>query len=181
MHLPGEKGKMKYPMSLGNMFLAEVTEIGDEVTDGRPGEQIYGHGKLSETHTLKAGSYQIRPEGMSWEAIMYEDPAGVALCGVRDGHIRLGDRVAIFGLGAIGLMTVQLARVAGASWVAAIDPIERRRAGAEIHGVDLTIDPTQVDAGYEIKKATNKLGVDVAMETSGSSHANNQTGCLFIL
>jgi threonine dehydrogenase-like Zn-dependent dehydrogenase len=90
---------------------------------------------------------------------------------LRDGNIRLGDRVAVFGLGAIGLMAVQVARAGGARWVAAIDPIEKRCGAAERHGADLVLDPREADVGMEIKQATGKLGVDVSMETSGSSHA----------
>ncbi len=45
------------------------------------------------------------------------DPAHVAFVAMRDGNVRLGDDVAVFGLGAIGLLTVQAAHAAGAaSW-----------------------------------------------------------------
>jgi threonine dehydrogenase-like Zn-dependent dehydrogenase len=122
--------------------------------------------------------------------------------------------VAVFGLGAIGLMAVQLARIAGASFVAAVDPIAGRRAVASLPitpsvrennaasgresddageegrslsrllapsstpsllgGADLVLDPTQVDAGLEIRRATGGVGVDVSIETSGSAHALHQ-------
>ena len=68
-------------------------------------------------------------------------------------------------------MAAQCAKVAGASWVAAIDPIEKRCLAAEAHGADVVFDPREVDVGLEIKKVTGKLGVDVAMETSGSAQA----------
>ena len=93
----------------------------------------------------------------------------MALGGVRDGKVRLGDRVAVFGLGAIGLMAVQLSRLAGASWVAASDPIAARREAARETGADLVIDPTTEDAGLAIRRATGNAGVDVAIETSGAA------------
>ena len=173
LHLRGQERRDYYPMRLGNMYVAEITEVGSEVSGFEPGDRIFGHGRVCDFQTLSQGRFGKAPDYMSWQAIMYSDPAGVALAGVRDAHIRLGDRVAVFGLGAIGLMTVQLARLAGTRWVAAVDPIERRRAAAERHGADLVLDPTQADAGLEIKLATGKLGVDVSMETSGAAAALN--------
>jgi threonine dehydrogenase-like Zn-dependent dehydrogenase len=93
---------------------------------------------------------------------------------LRDAHVRLGDRVAVFGLGAIGLMVVQLCKLAGAELVAAIDPLPMRRAVAVELGADLALDPTQGDAGAELRRLTDKLGVDVALEASGSSAALHQ-------
>ena len=171
LHLRGQKQKAAFPKRLGNMFVAEVMEVGADVSTVRVGDRIFGHASVRETHTLSAARIERVPDGVSWQSLMATDPAGVALCGVRDAHIRIGDRVAVFGLGAIGLMTVQLARVAGARWVAAIDPIEKRCLIAEAYGADIALDPREADVGMAIKRATEKLGVDVAMETSGSSAA----------
>ncbi len=171
LHLRGQKQKAAFPKRLGNMFVAEVMEVGAEVSTVRVGDRIFGHASVRETHTLSVARIECAPDGVSWQSLMATDPTGVALCGVRDAHIRIGDRVAVFGLGAIGLMTVQLARVAGARWVAAIDPIEKRCLIAEAYGADIALDPREADVGMAIKRATEKLGVDVAMETSGSSAA----------
>ena len=104
---------------------------------------------------------------------MYSDPTNVAVGGVREAPVRLGDRVAVFGLGAIGQMTAQVARIAGATWVVAIDPIPGRREAAERHGADLVLDPIEVDVGLLVKQRTGGLGVDVSLETSGSYAALN--------
>jgi threonine dehydrogenase-like Zn-dependent dehydrogenase len=132
---------------------------------------VFGHLPLRETHAVPVERVQIAPEGVSPQALMYWDPAVFAVGGVRDAPVRLGDRVAVFGLGAIGQIAVQAARLAGARWVAAVDPIERRRNAASRHGADCVLDPMQVDVGVEIKRQTGKTGVDVALETSGSSSA----------
>jgi threonine dehydrogenase-like Zn-dependent dehydrogenase len=108
---------------------------------------------------------------MSWQNAVCLDPATVALGGVRDGQVRLGDRVAVFGLGAIGLLAVQLCRLAGASLVVAVDPLVGRREVALAVGADLALDPATADAGLEIRRATAGQGVDVALETSGNSRA----------
>jgi threonine dehydrogenase-like Zn-dependent dehydrogenase len=109
--------------------------------------------------------------------------------------------VAIFGLGAIGLFSVQLAKLAGADWVVAVDPLANRRALATAFGADVVLDPrdddgdvglairrltgpepdqtpraqTRVTGGYWERPAqTGNLGVDVTVETSGSVPALHQ-------
>jgi threonine dehydrogenase-like Zn-dependent dehydrogenase len=55
--------------------------------------------------------------------------------------------------------------------VFAVDPIAIRREWALAHGADAAFDPREVDAALEIKLATGKKGVDVALETSGVDRA----------
>ena len=173
LHVRGEEERGRFPMRLGNICLGVVTETGQQVSDLNVGDTVFAHLPVRATHIVSADRLQIAPEGVSPQALMYSDPAGVAFGGIRDATVRLGDRVAVFGLGAIGQMAVQIARVAGASWVAAVDPIEIRRNAAARHGADLVIDPTQEDTGLLIKQNTGSLGVDVSLETSGSYAALN--------
>ena len=107
------------------------------------------------------------PEGVPWQAAVCLDPADFALGAIRDGHIRLGDAVAVFGMGAIGLFVVQLAKLAGAYPVIAVDPIPLRRDVALECGADTVMDPTACDAGLEIKLATDRRGADVCVDYSG--------------
>ena len=93
---------------------------------------------------------------MPWKNALCLDPAQFALGGIRDGHVRLGDRVAVFGLGAIGAIAAQMAKAAGAAYVAVIDPIEKRRHAALEAGADAAFDPLREDVGLELKKATGR-------------------------
>ena len=106
------------------MCVGVVTGAGREVEGLREGDEVFGHVPVRATHTLEARRLLPVPGGVSPQALMYSDPTNVAVGGVREAPVRLGDRVAVFGLGAIGQMTLQVARLAGASWVAAIDPIQ---------------------------------------------------------
>jgi threonine dehydrogenase-like Zn-dependent dehydrogenase len=99
------------------------------------------------------------------------DPADFALAAVRDGNIRVGDAVAVFGLGAIGLMAVQVAKLSGAYPVIGVDPLANRREAGVVCGADSVLDPANCDAGLELKKATDRRGVDVAIEYSGAASA----------
>jgi threonine dehydrogenase-like Zn-dependent dehydrogenase len=148
------------------MCVGKIIEIGDDVEGFEIGERVVSHGHLKETHTWRAGGVLKMHDQMTWKEAVCYDPAHFAMSAIRDGKVRVGERVAVFGLGAIGLMTVQMARIAGADFVAAVDPIERRRKVAEKTGAELVIDPTACNVGEVLKEATGGLGVDVAVETS---------------
>jgi threonine dehydrogenase-like Zn-dependent dehydrogenase len=66
---------------------------------------------------------------------------------------------------------VQLARLSGAGWVAAVDPIAGRRELARTFGADCVLDPEFSDVGREIKLAVGRGGADVAIEFSGRYEA----------
>ncbi|HIC17733.1 TPA: zinc-binding alcohol dehydrogenase [Candidatus Poribacteria bacterium] len=169
----GEGGDPKFPIRLGNMAVGNVIEVGQEVASSQIGDKVFGHLPIRETHTVNQGRIKKVPEGMSSEAIVYSDPAGVALCAIQGSQICLGSSVIIFGLGAIGQMALQLARLQGARWIAVSDPIPVRRKVAKNHGADLVIDPTMDDVGFIVKDQTENAGVDVSIETSGSYAAMN--------
>jgi threonine dehydrogenase-like Zn-dependent dehydrogenase len=97
----------------------------------------------------------------------------IALQAVHDAALKLGDRVAVFGLGTFGLLAVQLARLNGADWIAAADPIPGRRALATPLGADRVLDPTATDVGLELRQLDG-TGVDVAIEFSGTYPALQQ-------
>jgi threonine dehydrogenase-like Zn-dependent dehydrogenase len=183
------------------MAVGIVTEIGPEVTRFAPGDRVFGHFPIRETQTVDQARADPLPAGISAEAALCLDPVVMALA-MRDAGIRLGDRVAVFGLGAIGLVAVQLARLAGAAEVIAVDPLANRRDLAMAFGADVAIDPTagDGDAGLAIRRLTrdgavpaepdaprritggyveratqeSQLGVDVAIEASGSVRALQQ-------
>lgn len=156
------------------MFVGEVIAVGSQVEHIQIKDRVAGYGPLRETHTLLADDVLPMPENMTWQAALCFDPAQYALQGIRDSQLRLGDTAAVFGLGAIGLLTVAMAKLAGASVVFGVDPIAKRRETAGELGADLVLDPNSVDVGMEIRKATFKRGVDCVIETSGTGHALHQ-------
>lgn len=155
---------------IGNMIVGTVEACGAAVTRWKPGDRVFGYGQIREVHQAPESSLYALG-GLSEVDAVAIDPAHVALVAVRDGHIRIGDTVAVYGLGAIGLMAVQIARAGGARRVFGVDPIAIRRDYAKAHGADDAFDPTQVDAALQIKLATGRKGVDVSIETSGNSRA----------
>lgn len=156
---------------LGNMLYGTVTEVGPETRDYEVGDKVVAYKSFTPVGVGHVDwAYKFNPE-VPWKSAVCIDPALFALGAIRDAHVRVGDAVAIFGLGAIGLMAVQLAKLAGAYPIIAIDPLESRRQVAAQTGADLTIDPVKQDAGLEIKEATAKRGADAVIEFSGAAPA----------
>lgn len=173
LHVRGKSAvEQQFPMPLGERVVGKVTEVGETVDRFKVGDRVIGAGTIKDIHTADPSGFFVVPDDIPAENLVYDEATTYALGAVRDGHVRVGDRVAVFGLGAIGLMAVQIARLAGAQWVVASDPIERRRKAAGKY-VNHVFDPTQTDVGMEIKKMTDKLGVDVSLETSASYRALN--------
>ena len=162
-----ELALVRYPVRLGNMCTGEVVEIGSTVTRLQPGDVVFNYGSFREEHVWPETVRKL-PAGVPWQAAVCLDPVDFALGAVRDGHVRIGDAVAVFGMGAIGLMAMQVAKLAGAYPVIAVEPLSLRRQAALACGADLVLDPTTCDAGLEIKKATTKRGADVCIEYSGN-------------
>jgi len=156
---------------VGNMTVGPVIEVGSGVTALAPGDRVLIHGGFRATHVRPAAACWKIPPELSWKSAVCLDPADFAFGAIRDGHVRVGDAVAIFGMGAIGLMGVQIARAAGASPVIAVEPLGHRRELAARVGADLVLDPAACDAGLEIRRATGRRGADVAIEYSGSPQA----------
>ncbi len=163
----GERDMVRYPSPLGNMCVGEATEVGALVSDIGVGDIVFAHGPPRQAHVWESARVRPLPAGVPWQAAVCLDPANFALGAVRDGHVRVGDGVAVFGLGAIGLLALQLARHAGAHPVIGIDPIRLRRDAATECGAHLVLDPTECDAGREIRLATDRRGADICIEYSG--------------
>ena len=168
------EGRSPYPFAVGNMIVGIVEEVAADVSAVALGDRVCAYSGFRETCVVGQGACWKLPQGMSGKSAVCLDPADFALGAVRDGHVRIGDAVAIFGLGAIGLMAVQVARLAGADPVIGIDPLANRRHVAQELGADLVLDPTTTDVGLALKEATAKRGVDVAIDYSGAAAAVQQ-------
>lgn len=159
---------------LGNIWVGRIIELGDQVSEFSLGQRVAGYGHLKTTHVMDVENVLTMPEDMSWQAAVCYDPMQFALSGLRDANLRLGDRVLISGLGAIGQMAAQAARAAGASLVAVSDPVKIRRDVALHNGADLAFDPLTQDYGLLLREHTQGQGVDVVIETSANYLAVEQ-------
>jgi len=94
------------------------------------------------------------------------DIASTGFSAAESGKIRLGDTVAIFAQGPIGLCATIGARLMGASEIYAVDTNDVRLQIAKLLGATATLN-TQGDPVNHIRKMRNGRGVDVAIEALG--------------
>ena len=116
------------------------------------------------------------PESLSFEEGTLIEPLSVALHAVNQAPLAAGSRVAIFGVGPIGLLVLQVARITGAGQVFAVDLQDHRLEMARRLGADVAINGRREDAVAAIREATDGLGVDAAFECVG--HAEPLRNCL---
>ena len=108
------------------------------------------------------------PDALSYEQGAMIEPAAVAAYGVARGGVVPGDRVLVSGAGPIGALTVLAAYAAGAGEVFLSEPNPQRAAWAQGLDTAAVLDPTSVDVAEWLRDRTGGLGVDVAVECSGT-------------
>ena len=110
------------------------------------------------------------PTGADPRIGIFSHIGAVALNGVHDAAIRVGDLVVVFGLGVPGQIVAQAARAAGAT-VIGVDPVRERRETALALGADRALDPAAGSIAEVIKAETAGRGADVCIEVSGAPAA----------
>ena len=111
------------------------------------------------------------PDSVPLEEGCLTEPLAISMRAVEKAAIPLGGKVAISGGGSLGLMIVQLAKMAGASQVTIIEPVEEKLALARSLGADYTINPKNADVIAEAMKITGGAGYDSVIESSGAPAA----------
>jgi L-iditol 2-dehydrogenase len=129
-----------------------------------------GHGScnggLREYLTWPTAALHPLPDAMDGVAGAMLEPLGVAIHALDLGHVHLGADVAVVGCGPIGLLTIRVARSAGARVVLAVDPLPHRRAAAERAGAESVVAPEDVPAGIAADVAFEVAGNDAAVEVA---------------
>lgn len=135
-----------------------VEEVGDGVTDVRPGDEVFGWstGTLAEYVCDSAERFAPRPANLTLEQAATVPEAGMtALQGLRDaGRIQPGQRALIIGAsGGVGSFAVQIAKALGAevSGVCSTRNVELVRSIGADHVIDYTQgDITETDGRYDV-------------------------------
>ena len=101
------------------------------------------------------------------DVLLCPDIFSTGLSGAESGNIRVGDTVAVFAQGPIGLCATLGAKLKGASLIIGIDSIPERLRMARTFGANMTLNVKDGDPVPAIKKLTEGRGVDVAIEALG--------------
>lgn len=108
------------------------------------------------------------PDSLSDEQVlMCPDIMSTGFAGAESGNIKIGDTVAVFAQGPIGLCATAGARMRGATTIIAVDAVPKRIEISKRFGADVVVDFSAVDPVDEIMRLTGGRGVDVAIEALG--------------
>jgi len=145
--------RLDQPMALGYSSAGTVVEIGVGLTGFKPGDRVAcaggGYAVHAEYALVPRNLLVHIPDQVSFESAAFTTLGAVALQGFRLANPQVGERVAVIGLGLLGLLSVGIARA----------------AGCQVFGVDL--DPQRL-----------KLGEKMGAQTNGREGAE-QAGCAF--
>lgn len=120
------------------------------------------------------------PDGLTDEQVlMCPDIMSTGFGGAENGQIKVGDTVAVFAQGPIGLCATAGAKLKGATRIIGVDGIPERLEMARRMGADITINYRNADPVAEIMRLTDGRGVDVAIEALGTQQTFES--CLRVL
>ncbi len=130
-------------------------------------------GALREYVTWPARCLYPLPDSLTDADGALLEPLGVAIHAVDLAHVKPGMTVGVFGCGPIGLLTLQVARVAGATRLFATDlpGVPHRLDAARSLGAQVLAADAQQAEAREILAATGNQGVDIAFEAAGDNAA----------
>lgn len=127
-----------------------------------------------------AANLAVIPDGLTDEQVlMCPDIMSTGFGGAESGRIQIGDVVAVFAQGPIGLCATAGARLRGASLIVVVDGIDQRLEAAKRLGADVAINYHTADPVAAIRELTGGRGVDVAIEALGAQQTFES--CLRVL
>jgi (R,R)-butanediol dehydrogenase/meso-butanediol dehydrogenase/diacetyl reductase len=189
------------PVTLGHEFAGEVVQVGPEVQGIAVGDRVvpdiclfcgqchycrrheyalcvdwaaiglHADGGLAEYVKVPARQCLRLPAEIGDEEAALIETTEVAVRAVRKAGIRLGDSVAIVGDGAVGLITLQVARAAGATTVVLLGHRAHRLDLGRRLGATAAFDTTDPTWARSVADLTDGLGVDAAIECGGRAGA----------
>jgi threonine 3-dehydrogenase len=197
---PWAARRIKPPVIIGHEFCGDVVEIGSHVTEISLGDfvsaeshivdhtcdlcrtgmahicrntQIIGvdrDGSFAEFVSIPAANAWHNPPSMPPEIAALEENFGNAVHTALETPV-VARKVLVTGCGPVGVMTIAVARAAGARSIYASDLSDFRLDLAKKMGADLVINPQRASVTDLVFDATNGEGVDVLLEMSGSPTA----------
>ena len=168
--LPTVRGDFGFPIKFAYASVGRVVEVGSGVTRLAVDDLVFVHHPHQTEFVVPADAPIRLPEGLTADVGVFAANLETAVTVVLDAHPRLGEAVLVTGQGIVGLLITMLLRRAGATPIVTADLHERRRAASRSAGADHVLD---ADAGLieTVLDLTDRRGVDVAVEVSGSPAA----------
>lgn len=167
--------KPPLPFSPGSELAGVVKEVGEGVTNLKPGERVIAfttYGAFAEEVKTEAARLLPLPEGMDFATgAAFLLTYGTSDHALRDrAALRAGETLLVLGAaGGVGLAAIEIGKALGARVIACASSAEKLAVCRE-HGADETIDYAKEDLRSRIKALTGARGVDVVYDAVGGAY-----------
>ncbi|MBQ9113104.1 MAG: zinc-binding alcohol dehydrogenase [Clostridia bacterium] len=170
---PSKSGKVSFPRQLGYSTSGVVVEVGSAVSDLKVGDRVACAWTVhAEYCRVRADRAYKLEDSVGFDQAALVHIATFPLAAIRKCGLEIGESALVMGLGVLGLIAVQLLRVAGAAPIIAVDPVESRRKQALELGADYALDPFEDGFAERVKEITGK-GANVCIEITGNGGGLN--------
>lgn len=200
LHILAGEAHARPPVILGHEFAGTIIATGRQVRELRFGDRVAvdpnmtcggcyycQRGQVNFCENLRALGVDLDggfaefaiapakqchklPEDFPLELGAFAEPLSCCLRGLERAGLQPGQAVAIVGAGTIGLLMLQLVRLAGAGITIVLDPLESKRAVARQLGAEVALDANHPQAAQEIAERTHG-GCEVVIECVGKAEA----------
>lgn len=152
------------PYTPGYGSVGKVLEVGNAVDNVAPGDVIFTHGPHQKIALAKNYAQKI-PEGLDPKVAVFTRMAAVSISSVMASNTKIGDTVAVCGLGLVGNLAAQLFALAGCN-VIGIDISPARLEGMKKCGINNVINGKE-DVTKALMELTNGRGVHAFVDATG--------------
>jgi 2-desacetyl-2-hydroxyethyl bacteriochlorophyllide A dehydrogenase len=118
--------------------------------------------------SAQANLAKIPDELTDEQVVLLADIASTGISAAESAEVKIGDTVAVFAQGPIGLCATAGAKLKGASFIIAVESEPVRMEMAKRMGANVVVNHRKLDAVDEIRRLTDGVGVDVAIEALGT-------------
>jgi 2-desacetyl-2-hydroxyethyl bacteriochlorophyllide A dehydrogenase len=167
-----------FPFKYGYSMVGEVIALGAGVSPDWLGKRVFCFHPHESAFLAEPRELMLIPDGISWEDAVFLPNMETAVNFVMDGAPLVGETVAIFGLGIVGLLTMAVMAQLPVSLLIGFDPLPSRRQAAVHSGAGLCLDPREREGLRQAVRAAEAAGspggVDLTFECSGAPAALDQ-------
>jgi len=159
-----------FPFAPGYSNSGVVEKVGNKVTGFKPGDPVaayaidVGHREIGNVQDYNVVHI---PDKVTFDEAAFTSLGQTSLQGVRKCRIELGEEVVSLGLGIVGLLALQLARLNGAVCTIGIDPVASRLEIAKNCGADVVINNSKDGWQEKLLNVTKGKGPAVVMDNTG--------------
>lgn len=172
----GARGNRKpWPRVLGYSVSGIVEKTGSAVTDLRPGDRVIGFwGQHQEYNAYpRENVVKIAYDDVDLKDAAFAFISTFSLAAIRKTQLEIGESCLVVGLGLLGQLAVEFARIGGAQPVIAVDFSEERRKLSLRLGADYAFDPSDPELAEKIRAVTEGHGANCVIEVTGNPEALN--------